>query len=214
MLSMLTVRETLRFAARLRLPGAMSAEEKNARVEEVIEELGLADVADTYIGNPQKRGISGGERKRVTIGIELITNPSMIFLDEPTSGLDSFTAYNIMQTLVQLAKNGRTIIATIHQPRSNIFELIDQLLVLSAGRIAYYGDAQQSVEYFAQLGHECPRFTNPADYLLDICTIDKRSPELRLISESRVKQILDSHENKKYEAPHGNSCGFAMITFC
>eukprot|EP00741_Cyanophora_paradoxa_P023432 tig00021582_g22636.t1 len=137
--STLTVKETLMFAAELRLPEEMGRTAKEKKVMAVIQELGLTKVVDTRIGDALKRGISGGERKRVSIGCELLTSPMILFLDEPTSGLDSTAALTLMQTLLRLAKHGRTVVTTIHQPRSNIFALFDKLILMSQGRVVYAG---------------------------------------------------------------------------
>jgi len=118
------------------------------------------------IGSPQdKGGVSGGERKRCAIGMELVTNPSILFLDEPTTGLDTYTAFSVIDTLRQLAMTGRTVVATIHQPSSDIFHLFDDLLVLAQGNIVYQGPCKESVAYFGELGFPCPRYANPADHL-------------------------------------------------
>jgi len=119
----MTVRECLEFAAKLKLPGPL--ESQMLRVDQIISELRLTKCQNTKIGGPLVKGISGGERKRTSIGVELITDPNLIFLDEPTTGLDSFTATSVMETLKDLAKSGRTIIQTIHQPNSDIFEMFD-----------------------------------------------------------------------------------------
>lgn len=103
----------------------------------MLEDLGLLKCADTRIGNVMLRGISGGERKRTSIGVELLTNPSMIFLDEPTTGLDSSTAYNVINLLKKISGNGRTIIITIHSPSCDIFNIFDQLILLVEGNIIY-----------------------------------------------------------------------------
>ena len=132
----LTVRETLMYSALLRLPQSMSMEAKRVRVQEVMQELGIDHLADRKIGVPGQRGISGGEKRRVSIAQELVTNPQILFLDEPTSGLDSFSAFVVVETLSRLARNHRRIIiCTIHQPRSNIFALFDRLLLLAEGRM-------------------------------------------------------------------------------
>ena len=112
---------------------------------QVLQELGLVKCADTIVGNDLVRGISGGEKKRLNIATELVTDPSLIFLDEPTTGLDSFAAQSIMQTLLKLANNSRTVIATIHQPRSSIYQMFDMLTLLTEGRIVYFGKASQAV---------------------------------------------------------------------
>ena len=135
----------------------------------MLNELGLAHVATTKIGNNLIRGLSGGERKRTSIGVELITNPSMVFLDEPTTGLDSKTAENVISLLVKLAQNGgRTVVSTIHQPSSQIFGLFDELLLLVRGNIIYQGKSNMAVNYFASIGYECPKLTNPSDYFMKI----------------------------------------------
>ena len=135
----------------------------------MLNELGLAHVATTKIGNNLIRGLSGGERKRTSIGVELITNPSMVFLDEPTTGLDSKTAENVISLLVKLAqKGGRTVVSTIHQPSSQIFGLFDELILLVRGNIIYQGKSNMAVNYFSSIGYECPKLTNPADYFMKI----------------------------------------------
>ena len=108
---------------------------------------------NTRIGGPLVKGISGGERKRTSIGVELITDPNLIFLDEPTTGLDSFTATSVMESLGDLArKDGRTVISTIHQPNSDIFEMFDKLLLLARGKIIYFNKASLAVDYFGSIG--------------------------------------------------------------
>ena len=111
------------YTALLRLPGSMSRADKMARVDEVVQQLGLIDCKHTRIGNAFMRGVSGGERKRASIGIEIIVNPRILFLDEPTSGLDSYTAYHIMQTIRTLTMSGRSVICSIHQPREKIYHV-------------------------------------------------------------------------------------------
>lgn len=189
----LTVEEQLSYAALLRLPANMPKEKKLLRVQKIIQELGLAKVRDTQIGNPIVRGISGGERKRVNIGTELVTDPALIFLDEPTTGLDSFNALNVMTTLRQLASNGRTVVSTIHQPRSSIFALFDQLCLLSEGRVMYFGPAQDAVPYFASLNFKSPAQFNPADFFLDLLSVDPRSPEKEANTKARVEYLGDKH---------------------
>jgi ABC-type multidrug transport system ATPase subunit len=117
----MTVRECLEFAARLKLPG--TEEQKINRVDHLLKSLKLLKCQNTRIGGPLVKGVSGGERKRTSVGVELITDPSLIFLDEPTTGLDSFTATSVMEMLGDMARNeNRTVISTIHQPNSDTFE--------------------------------------------------------------------------------------------
>jgi ABC-type multidrug transport system permease subunit len=128
----------------------------------------------------------------------MINDPSLLFLDEPTSGLDSFTAYNIMETLINLAKNdGRTIICTIHQPRSNIFSLFDMLLLLSEGQVVYFGPASNAISYFSKLNFVCPNFANPADYLLDISSIDSRTEENNEFTKKQVEMLINHYSTSK-----------------
>ncbi|KAI8055623.1 ABC-2 type transporter-domain-containing protein [Syncephalis plumigaleata] len=148
----MTVREAMTMSANLRIPKSVSKDLKRERVEDLISLLHLNKVSDTQIGDERIRGVSGGEKKRVCIGTELVTNPSILFLDEPTSGLDSFTAYSVMRFLKRIASTGRTVVATLHQPSSEIFHLIDDLMLMA------------SVDYFASQGYACPQYCNPADF--------------------------------------------------
>ncbi|KAL7010037.1 hypothetical protein EMMF5_000056 [Cystobasidiomycetes sp. EMM_F5] len=173
----LTVREALMFAARLKLSEAISDDEKAERVWQVLGQLGLQDIANSRIGSGERRGISGGERRRLSIGLELIALPSILILDEPTSGLDSTSAAKVVAVLRDLAHNedptfGRTtIVATIHQPSSQIFHAFDTILVLSSqGLQIYLGPAASATAYFAAQGMPCPKDWNPADHLLDIAS--------------------------------------------
>eukprot|EP01018_Ginkgo_biloba_P035785 Gb_08227 [translate_table: standard] len=134
----LTVRESIHYSAYLRLPDKMPKEEKMAIVESTIMEMGLQDFADTPIGNWHRCGLSGGEKKkRVSIALEILMRPRLLFLDEPTSGLDSASAFFVTQTLRNLAHDGRTVIASIHQPSSEVFALFDYLYLLSGGKTVY-----------------------------------------------------------------------------
>lgn len=167
----MTVRECLEFAAKLKLPGTM--EQKLARVDEVIATLKLTKCQNTRIGGPLVKGVSGGERKRTSIGVELITDPTLIFLDEPTTGLDSFTATSVMETLGDLArKDQRTVISTIHQPNSDIYEMFDRLLLLAKGKIIYFNEARFAVDYFGSIGFQCPDLSNPADFFMSMMSIE------------------------------------------
>ncbi|KAF2478083.1 ABC transporter-like protein [Lindgomyces ingoldianus] len=193
LLPTLTVRETLTYAAQLRLPPSISQDERKQLVEEVIMELGLKEAADTRIGNHEHRGCSGGEKRRTSIGVQLLSNPSLLWLDEPTTGLDSTSAFQIVKTLQSLARKGRNIIMTIHQPRSEIWNLFDNIIILSrGGSPAYAGRADDCISYFAGLGYNLPPFVNPAEHLIDIVSIDNRSAEAEEIAQIRVNRIKDA----------------------
>ncbi|XP_040863670.1 ABC transporter G family member 22 isoform X3 [Glycine max] len=164
----LTVKETLTYAARLRLPKTYTKEQKEKRALDVIYELGLERCQDTMIGGSFVRGVSGGERKRVCIGNEIIINPSLLFLDEPTSGLDSTTALRIVQMLQDIAEAGKTVVTTIHQPSSRLFHKFDKLILLGKGSLLYFGKASEAMTYFQSIGCSPLISMNPAEFLLDL----------------------------------------------
>jgi ABC-type multidrug transport system ATPase subunit len=171
MLPTLTVHETILTSALLRLPRDMSRSAKEQRAYEVEKQLGIYHIRDSLIGSAegQGRGISGGEKRRVGIACELVTSPSILFLDEPTSGLDAYNAYNVIECLVTLAKDyKRTVVFTIHQPRSNIVALFDRLILLAQGKTVYSGPFRNCQDYFDQIGYSCPPGFNIADYLVDL----------------------------------------------
>uniref|UniRef100_A0A8C9TGX1 ATP binding cassette subfamily G member 2 (JR blood group) n=1 Tax=Scleropages formosus TaxID=113540 RepID=A0A8C9TGX1_SCLFO len=182
----LTVRENLRFSAALRLPSSVSQKEKDARVSNFIKELGLTKVADSKVGTQMIRGISGGERKRTAIGMELIMEPSVLFLDEPTTGLDASTAHSVLLLLKRMASQGRTIILSIHQPRYSIYRLFDTLTLLVSGKQVYHGPAQSALDYFANIGYACEAHNNPADFFLDVINGDSTAFSLAKIQNSEV----------------------------
>lgn len=189
LLHTLTVRETLRYSADLRLPPPITEEERRKVVEEVILELGLKECADTRIGNHQHKGCSGGEKRRTSIGVQLLSNPSILFLDEPTTGLDATSAFQLIRTLKGLARKGRTIVTTIHQPRSEIWGMFDRLVILTRGSPVFSGKTDECIPWFKNIGMELPPFVNPAEFLIDIAAIDNRSPELETASSERVERL-------------------------
>ncbi|KAH8553328.1 ABC transporter [Umbelopsis sp. PMI_123] len=169
MIPTLTVYETVLYSALLRLPRTMSTAAKKFRVMETLQELGIDGIKDSKIGSAGSRSISGGERRRVAIACELVTSPSILFLDEPTSGLDAYNAYNVVESLVTLARDyNRTVVFTIHQPRSNIVALFDHLLLLAKGHVVFSGPQLRVQSHFKSIGHDCPPGFNIADYLVDL----------------------------------------------
>ncbi|XP_039553971.1 ATP-binding cassette sub-family G member 8 isoform X2 [Passer montanus] len=187
----LTVRETLLFVAKLRLPKFFSDSQRKKRVEDVIAELRLRQCANTRVGNEYLRGVSGGERRRVSIGVQLLWNPGILILDEPTSGLDSFTAHNLVITLSRLARGNRLVLLSVHQPRSDIFQLFDLVLLMTSGLTAYGGTAKDMVQYFTELGYPCPRYSNPADFYVDLTSIDKQTAEKEKESQKRANTLAN-----------------------
>ncbi|XP_071712147.1 ABC transporter G family member 9-like isoform X2 [Rutidosis leptorrhynchoides] len=164
----LTVTETLVYTALLRLPDTLTTQEKIMKAEDVIEKLGLTRCKGSIIGGPLLRGVSGGERKRVSIGQEMLINPSLLLSDEPTSGLDSTTAQKIISMLSELVRGGKTIVMTIHQPSSRLFYMFHKVLLLSEGNQLYFGKGSEVMDYFHRVGYSPFVAMNPCDFLLDL----------------------------------------------
>ncbi|XP_059432546.1 ABC transporter G family member 1-like [Corylus avellana] len=167
LMTTLTVREAVYYSAQLQLPDSMSTSEKKERAEMTIREMGLQDSMDTRIGSCNVKGLSGGQKRRVSICIEILTRPKLLFLDEPTSGLDSAASFHVMSRITKLARqDGRTVIASIHQPSSEVFELFSNLCLLSTGMTVYFGPVSMAEEFFASKGFPCPTLRNPSDHYL------------------------------------------------
>lgn len=183
----LTVEETLAYAAKLRLPSEVTEEERRERVEDALQRLGLTHCRNTIIGDELKRGVSGGERKRVCVAVELLMRPNVLMLDEPTSGLDSASALSLCQTLKDLADSGAcTIMCTIHQPQTKIFNLFDELIILNKGHILYQGPADEVIAHYTEAGFPCPPYTNPADHILDVVTFVAGCDEKTVLQNQKV----------------------------
>ncbi|KAG6557885.1 hypothetical protein Mapa_000062 [Marchantia paleacea] len=183
----LTVEETLLYTVKLKLEPTYTEAQLLERVSEVIKQMGLEHCKKTVIGSALRRGISGGERKRVAVGMELLTRPQLLFLDEPTSGLDSVTALSLCSLLRKIAEERQcTVVCTIHQPQAKIFNLFQSLIILKAGKLIYQGSASGVLKFFEDSGFPCPEFTNPADHLLDVIT-----PAL-----SSDKPMMQANEDK------------------
>lgn len=196
-----TPREILRFSARLRLPKGTTHEQAEKRVNRILKELNLLDCADTRVGTVGgARGISGGERKRTAIGLELVTNPSLLFVDEPTTGLDSTTALRVTQTLEALARAGRTVIATIHQPSSLIYACFDKVMLLSKGEVIYFGPRKEVLAYFDSVDRPVPKNSNPADHMLYTGWVDESEPE----SLSAVRLLAESYRHSAFKKKYCN----------
>ena len=180
----LTCRETLRFVANFYING--SDEKKDEECEKLLVKLGLDGCANTRVGNAFLQGLSGGQRKRLSVALALMKSPSVLMLDEPTSGLDAASSYHVMKYIKELAITLNIIVvATIHQPASTIYFGFQKVLLLSKGRTAFLGSPERSVSYFQQLGHDCPVNTNPAEFLLDLINSE-------FTSEDSVMAVLDA----------------------
>jgi ABC-type multidrug transport system ATPase subunit len=215
LLPTLTVRETLTYAAELRLPSSVGKEKRKQLVEEVILELSLKEAANTRIGNHAHKGCSGGEKRRTSIGVQLLSNPSLLWLDEPTTGLDSTSAFQVIKTLQNLARKGRTIIVTIHQPRSEIWDLFDNVILLTRGNPAYAGSAKECLPYFAKLDHDMPPFTNPAEFLIDVVSVDNRSADAEKVAQERVGRVVEAwrvHSSNNFSEKDGLGTSANAVT--
>ncbi|KAK4605374.1 hypothetical protein RGQ29_013438 [Quercus rubra] len=175
LMTTLTVREAMYYSAQLQLPDSMSKSKKKEIALITIKEMGLEDAMNTRIGGSGAKGISSGQKRRVSICIEILTRPKLLFLDEPTSGLDSAASYYVMSRIASLHKRDgirRTIIASIHQPSSEVYQVFHNLCLLSSGRTVYFGPASTATEFFATNGFPCPTLQNPSDHFLKTINTD------------------------------------------
>uniref|UniRef100_A0A8R7QP49 ABC transporter domain-containing protein n=1 Tax=Triticum urartu TaxID=4572 RepID=A0A8R7QP49_TRIUA len=187
LMSTMSVRETVYYSAQLQLPGSMPAVEKRAHADAVIREMGLGDAMDTRIGGRMTKGISGGQRKRVTICIEMLTRPRLLFLDEPTSGLDSAASYHVMSHIARVAaREGMTVVAAVHQPSGDVFDLFHRLCLLAYGRTVFFGPASDANQFFTESGFPCPHLRNPSDHFLR--TINKDFDEVEIVESSKARR--------------------------
>jgi ABC-type multidrug transport system ATPase subunit len=167
----LTVEETLRYAAWTRLPESATPILREARVKTLMDIMGLAQLKDNLVGDSSMIGLSGGQMKRLSIAVELIPLPHLIFLDEPTSGLDSSFAFEVISSVRKLTDMRRTIVSTIHQPSPETFKLFHKVVLLTAGLVIYAGPTDDVISHFTrpQLGYRYNIAKNPAEYVVDIC---------------------------------------------
>ncbi|KAI3996199.1 hypothetical protein MKX01_022693 [Papaver californicum] len=204
--SQLTVRETLSLAAELQLSNIYSVEERDGYVDDLLIRLGLVNCVDSNVGDAKVRGISGGEKKRLSLACELMASPSVIFADEPTTGLDAFQAEKVMETLSQLARDGHTVICSIHQPRGSVYVKFDDILLLAEGALVYAGPAHdEPVLYFSKFGYPCPDHVNPAEFLADLISVDYTSTESVYFSRKRIDGLVEAFVRNSstiiYETP-------------
>eukprot|EP01084_Bolivina_argentea_P270776 460506_1 len=191
----LTVRETLKFSANLKLPTTLSKKQRMQRVVDIIDELDLNKCADTIIGNIGA-GISGGERRRLAIGLEILNRPSLLLLDEPTSGLDSASALMVGNILKKLTNTYNiTILCTVHQPRYSLTTMFDKLYFLGDGNELYFGPSvPQCLDFFDNAGYKCPQYDNPADFLLDLVNTAHTTSQMESDEKSSESAVVDMRD--------------------
>ncbi|KAI3914395.1 hypothetical protein MKW92_016057 [Papaver armeniacum] len=208
---MLTVEETLMFSAEFRLPRSISKSKKMARVQDVIDELGLRRAANTLIGHEGHRGISGGERRRVSIGVDIIHDPIVLFLDEPTSGLDSSCAFLVVKVLQRIARSGRIVIMSVHQPSSRVVELFDQLIFLSQGETAYYGSPTHLSLFLSDFGHPVPENEDITEFMIDLYRSLEGIPggTKSIVEFNKLRQKLVEHH--RLNSDYSNVLGKKLI---
>ncbi|KAJ1698957.1 hypothetical protein LUZ63_007469 [Rhynchospora breviuscula] len=204
---MLTVKETLMYAAEFRLPRSVSKEKKKKRVEELITQLGLEAATNTIIGDEGHRGVSGGERRRVSIGIDIVHDPILLFLDEPTSGLDSTSAFMVVEVLKKIARRGSIVMLSIHQPSYRILNLLDRVLFLSRGQTVFYGPPSSLSMYFSEFGKPIPDNENPTEFALDLirereATCRDGARELVEFNKTWKRQHPDLFSSDRGDIPH------------
>ncbi|KAL7580267.1 hypothetical protein ACA910_013002 [Epithemia clementina (nom. ined.)] len=163
----MTVRETLTFRVELKLGSQVHKSVRDQVVNDLLEQVDLTKSADTIVGDSKIRGISGGERKRLSIAVEMIDSPSLVFLDEPTSGLDSTACTSLIQTLRNLADQGKTVVAVIHQPSQHVFSKFDDLLLVSEGKQMYFGEVKHVRSYVEKMGYPAEPEIGTAEHVLD-----------------------------------------------
>ncbi|CAG7906219.1 unnamed protein product [Brassica rapa] len=211
---MLTVKETLMFASEFRLPRSFPKSKKMERVQALIDQLGLRNAADTVIGDEGHRGVSGGERRRVSIGIDIIHDPIVLFLDEPTSGLDSSNAFMVVQVLKRIAQSGSIVVMSIHQPSTRIIDLLDRLIILSRGKNVFSGSPASLPNFFSNLGHTIPEKENITEFALDVVRKLEGSTEgtreLVEFNEKWQQSNLGLSQSAR-PTPHGLSLKEAII---
>ncbi|XP_074295417.1 ABC transporter G family member 1-like [Silene latifolia] len=203
LMTTLTVKEAVYYSAQLQLPNTMAKSEKLERANEVIRDMGLQGCLNTRIGGGWNvKGLSGGQKRRVSICIQILTRPKLLFLDEPTSGLDSAASYHVMSRIVTLARQERTtVVASIHQPSSQVLELFHNLCLLSSGRLVYFGPTPIANEHFASNGFPCPSMHNPSDHYLitinkDFEDVEQGGGEISS-TEVAIKALVNSYRSSQ-----------------
>ncbi|XP_058764375.1 ABC transporter G family member 1-like [Vicia villosa] len=206
MLSTLTAGETLYYSAQLQFPDSMSIAAKKEQADLILREMGLIDAVNTRVGGWSSKGLSGGQRRRLSICIEILTRPRLLFLDEPTSGLDSAASYYVMSRIARLNLSDgirRTVVVSIHQPSSEVFELFHDLCLLSSGETVYFGPSYDANQFFAANGFPCPTLHNPSDHYLRIINKDFETDDVEegfgkgVTTEEAIDILVKSYKSSR-----------------
>ncbi|ETL24566.1 hypothetical protein F441_22082 [Phytophthora nicotianae CJ01A1] len=205
LLGSFTVLETLEMAARLSLPTSITHQAIVERVQAVIDAMGLRVCEHTLVGDIFRKGISGGQKRRLSIAIELLSEPSILLLDEPTSGLDSASTHNVMQFVSKLCQEKKTVICTIHQPSSLVYEMFSNVVILTAGETVYFGPRQHILDHFSASGYSCPMYMNPAEYFISLVNSDfEGHADIKKLIESYSSSSMASNVTKAIESDAAN----------
>ncbi|CAL7941365.1 unnamed protein product [Xylocopa violacea] len=197
-----TVSEIMWMATNLKI-GSLSRKAKAMLIDDVLENLDLIKTKNTACSN-----LSGGQKKRLSIALELVDNPPVMFLDEPTTGLDSLSSYQCISLLKSLAKAGRTIVCTIHQPSAILYEMFDNVYLLAQGMCMYEGATINTISYFASIGLHCPKYHNPADFMIEVVSNEYGNFTDHLVSLASNKEKcwrLDTPQSTKEESSDCNN---------
>ncbi|PVU88369.1 hypothetical protein BB561_005897 [Smittium simulii] len=200
----LTVRETLAYSASFRLDSKeYTTAMKESRVDTMIHDLMLEKCKESIVQGINGRGVSGGEKKRTSIGVEILSDPKLIMLDEPTSGLDSSNAETLVRLVKKITMDNKIIsVASIHQPSSRVFNMFDNVIILCAGKIVYSGPVSKAIGYFESIGYSCPKYENPADFFINLITVDTQSAETTAESNKRINMLINEWQNTSGNFDH------------
>lgn len=175
-----TVQESMMMVTYLKIGSSVTKMLRQVLIDNILETLKLSKVKDTKVDR-----LSGGQKKRLSIALELIDNPPIMFLDEPTTGLDSLASLQCIAALQTMAKSGQTMICTIHQPSATLYQLFDHIYLIADGQCLYAGTPDNTVSYFAQQGFQCPQYHNPADYMMEVINREYGDYNNRLIAAAK-----------------------------
>lgn len=204
--SLLTLRETMNLSIKLKTGNVLNKQQREKKIMTILTNLGLAIHVDTFVGR-----LSGGQQKRLSIALELVDDPSILFLDEPTTGLDSSSSTQCIKLLKKLAQEGKTIICTIHTPSALLFEMFDCVYTLASGYCIYQGSVKKLVPFLRELDLICPETFNPADFLLEIANNDYGSQNYRLAKKIE-NGINTDYRKKSYSSFEKNGVEFSRTS--